>query len=79
MPKSNSSPLIKQSVDFKVDNLLSGSPFSTPAHTTGEQMMSDELFEVKNALKNALNEQNQQCNYRSAGVSFARIGRQTNG
>lgn len=68
-----------QSVDFKVDNLLSISPFTaTPACTAGEQMMSDELFEVKNVLRNALNEQNQRCNYRSVSVSFSGIGRQTN-
>lgn len=79
MPKSNSGPLIKESVDFKVGNLLSGSPLTAaPACTAGEQMMSDELFEEKNVLRNASNEENQRCNYRSVSVSFAGIGRQTN-
>lgn len=79
MRKSNSSPLIKQSVDFKVDNLLSVSPFTAaPAHMADEQTMSDEPFEVKNVLRNAANEQNQRCNYRAVSVSFSEIGRQTN-
>lgn len=41
-------------------------------------MMCDELFEMKNVLRNASNEENQRCNYRSVSVSLAGIGRQTN-